>query len=433
MEPNKNKFKLVLTGIFGFFIILGLVAFSTYRSNSIANNETPIAVWGTLDKDTFDNFVAKYKQDKTIDFKLTYIQKDISVIDGDLVEAIATGKAPDAILIPQELMKRYLDKVSLITSIPERTFKDTYVQEAEMYIQPDGMFALPFFVDPLVMYWNRDIFTTAGIATPPKLWSEFPLLAGKLFQSDDSGTVTQTLASLGEYSNVTNAKALISALILQAGSPIVNTDDAGALKSALYDRVEGVPVMPAVSALSFFTDYANPKKSVYSWNRALPASQKFFLSGNLATYFGFASEAASLHAKNPNLNFDIAEMPQTVGAKVRTTFGELYGFAFLKSSPNLVPAFNLLSTLASPDGVNELMQFADVAPARRDMLAAGTTDPEKAVFFSSALIAKGWLDVSAKDTSQIFQEMVENITTGRMTADDAVQKASTELDILLQS
>ena len=74
------------------------------------------------------------------------------------MEAIATGKAPDVILIPQELMNRYSDKVTFITSIPQRTFLDTYINEAGYYIQPEGIFAIPFFVDPLVIGITTKIF-----------------------------------------------------------------------------------------------------------------------------------------------------------------------------------------------------------------------------------------------------------------------------------
>ena len=168
-NDNSNKFKLILTGVFGFFILLGLIAFSTYKSNSPTSSNVEINVWGTVDKTVFNDYITQYKQDKNIEFKLTYTYKSLDTIDGDLVEAIATGKAPDAILIPQELEKRYLDKVYMIpfSSVPERTFEDTFIQEADMYIQPNGLFALPFFVDPMVMYWNKDTFSSAGIATPP--------------------------------------------------------------------------------------------------------------------------------------------------------------------------------------------------------------------------------------------------------------------------
>jgi ABC-type glycerol-3-phosphate transport system substrate-binding protein len=434
MNGETNKFKIILLSAFGFFIFLGLIAFSTYKSSNSGTTQTAITIWGTVDQTTFDNFISKYKQDQSVDFNLTYVQYPIDTIDSQLVEAIATGKGPDAILIPQELEKRYLDKVYFIpeTSLPLRTFQDTYIDEANLYAQPDGIFAVPFFVDPLVMYWNKDTFSSAAIATPPKSWSDFPLLASKLSKSDSSANITQSAVALGEYTNVDNAKALLSTLIMQAGSPIVSSDATGVLASALYSQTSGQVEIPAISALNFFTDYSNPQKSIYSWNKSLPDSKSFFLSGNLATYFGFASEAADIAEKNPNLNFDVALMPQTVDTTAKITFGELYGFAVLKSSPNVVPAFNMISTLTSGSAVADFLQFDNVAPARRDLIMAGNTDPQKTVFYDSALIARGWIDPDAAQTDQIFQTMVEDVSTGRLDADTSVQKASTELDNLLQ-
>ncbi len=433
MEKGSNKFKMVLLSVFGFFIVVGLLSFSLFRSNNSANSQVNVSIWGTVAKTTFDNFISKYEQDKNLQFKLTYVEKNISTIDSDLVEAIATGKGPDVILIPQELMDRYLDKVAFITSIPQRTFLDTYIQEAEIYIQPSGMFAIPFFVDPMVMYWNKDIFANALIANPPAAWSEFPLLAEKLTKIDQNGNINQSIASFGEYDNINNAKAFLSALIMQAGSPIVSYDSStGSFISNLYQKLANSSMIPAVSAVQFFTDYSNPKKSVYSWNSSLPLSKNFFLSGNLATYFGFASEAADIADKNPNLNFDVTMMPQTLNATAKTTFGELYGFAFLKSSPNNLAAYNLISVLADSDGVSEFLQVYDAAPARIDLIAAGTPDPQKTVFYNSALIAKGWVDPSIDGTNSIFKGMIRDITTGNLSVDDSVQKADTELNNLFQ-
>jgi len=431
MNNNQNKFKLIITGVFIFFILVGLIAFSTYKSSSSTNNTVEISIWGTLDKTVFDKFITQYKQDKNLQFQIAYTYKSLSTIDSELVEAIATSKAPDAILIPTSLEKRYSDKVYMITSIPERTFKDTFVQEAELYLQPSGIFALPFFIDPLVMYWNRDMFSNESIATPPTQWSEFPFLAEMISQSDDNANITRSVASFGEFKNIDNAKALISTLILQAGSPII-TSEAGVLTSKLDYKAPTDIMIPSVSALQFFTDYSNPKKSVYSWNRSLPRSKQFFLSEDLATYFGFASEYNDIKEKNPNLNFDVVMMPQIVDAKVKSTYGELYGFALMKSSSNLVQAYNLISMLIGADSVSVLMKFVDAAPARRDLISLGSLDPAKTVFYNSALISKGWIDPDTQKTNQIFQDMVENVTTGSMSIQESVSRASLELDNLLK-
>ena len=430
MNQSTDKFKLILMGVFIFFILLGLVAFSTFKASGPTSNNVSISLWGTVDKIVFDKYIEKYKLNVGQQFQLNYTYKSLDTIDSQLVEAIATGKAPDAILIPQTLIKRYSDKVYMITSIPERTFRDTFVQEAELYIQPGGMFALPFFVDPLVMYWNRDIFSSADIAVPPTKWTEFPLLAEKISKSDDNANITKSMVSFGEFENVDNAKALLSALIIQAGSPIISFEN-GTYKSKLDYKLQSDIMIPAVSALQFFTDYSNPKKAVYSWNRSLPRSKQVFLSEDLATYFGFASEYSDIKEKNPNLNFDVAIVPQVLDAKAKITFGELYGFALLKGSQNLLPAFNLLSQLVGPDSVSTLLQFMDVAPARLDLISAGSKDPIKTIFFNSALISRGWADPNSSQSDQIFKDMIENITTGKTSVEDSVTKASMELGNLL--
>ena len=43
--------------------------------------------------------------------------------------------------------------------------------------------------DPLVMYWNQDIFTSSGIAQPPKTWTEFLSIIPELSVTDELGTV----------------------------------------------------------------------------------------------------------------------------------------------------------------------------------------------------------------------------------------------------
>jgi maltose-binding protein MalE len=107
MEKKSNTFTLVLTGVFGFFILLGLIAFSTYKSNSPTSSNVDLTAWGTIEKSIFDNYINEYKQTYNIDFKLTYTYKSLDTIDSELVEAIATGKSPDIILIPHTLEKRY--------------------------------------------------------------------------------------------------------------------------------------------------------------------------------------------------------------------------------------------------------------------------------------------------------------------------------------
>ena len=85
-------------------------------------------------------------------------------------------------------------------------------------------------------------------------------------------------------------------LMLQSGTPIVAVDSTGKLSSALLAQSSS-GINPAEEALSFFTQFADPSKDIYSWNRALPSADSAFLAKNLAFYFGSASETPSLRAR----------------------------------------------------------------------------------------------------------------------------------------
>jgi ABC-type glycerol-3-phosphate transport system substrate-binding protein len=425
-------FQKILITAFGFFILFGLLAFSTYKSKTAEQDKIQISIWGTIDSVSFDYFINKFVNDTGRKINVKYTQKNIDTIDGEIVEAVATGKTPDVVLFPQEFIKRYLDKVYFIDykNISERTFKDTYVGEAELFLNSKGIFALPLFVDPLVMYWNKDMFSSAGISSPPEKWSEFPLLANKISESDINSNIKKSFVSFGEYRNVDNAKAILSNLIIQAGSPIVSYKDSAFTTSLLssFDNVNS----SVVSAINFFLEYSNPKKSVYSWNRSLLPSRQSFLAENLATYFGFASEVEEISDKNPNLNFDVSIVPQVVDSKYKSTFGKIYGFTIMKNSKNIVTAYNIISLLTSSEAAPFFLEYFNVAPARKDIINLGVKDPIKDVFYKSALISKGWVDPDTKITDNIFQSMIEDVTTGKNNVNDSITKVDTKLKELLK-
>lgn len=426
-------FQKILISAFGFFILFGLLAFSTYKSKTAEQDKIQISIWGTIDSVAFDYFIDKFRNDTGKKINVKYTQKNIDTIDSEIVEAVATGKTPDVVLFPQEFIKRYLDKVYFIDykNISERTFKDTYVEEGELFLNSNGVFAVPFFVDPLVMYWNKDMFSSAGISTPPEKWSEFPLLASKISESDINSNIKKSFVSFGEYRNVDNAKAILSNLIIQAGSPIVSYKNS-AFTTSLLNSTDGSVNSSVVSAISFFLEYSNPKKSVYSWNRSLLPSRQSFLAENLATYFGFASELGEISEKNPNLNFDVSIVPQVVGSKYKSTFGKIYGFSIMKNSKNILTAYNTISLLTSSEAIKLFLEYFNVAPARKDIISLGVKDPIKDIFYKSSLISKGWVDPDAKITENVFQSMIEDVTTGKNNVSDSISKVDFKLKELLK-
>ena len=429
-----KSFPTAILIIFGLFIVAGVIMISSYGKFGSSTDviAAEAVLWGTLDQEKVNSVISLYNQAHKNALGVTYQHLSEEEFDTKLTEALAENRGPDAIIVTNERLLKHEKKIYPIpfTSIPERTFRDTFTEGSEVYIAPSGILALPFAVDPMVLYWNRTLFNAAGIAQPPSLWEEITALVPQLTRVDAARNVLQSTVALGEYRNIVHAKELLALMIMQAGNPITVRGADGFVTSILSDRLS-LPEPPADSAVRFYTEFANPVKPSYSWNRSLPSSKEFFTQGDLAMYLGFSSELFGIQEQNPNLNFDVTRMPQVRDAVQKSTFGSIYGIAILNQSPRKPNVFQALTILSG----QEMSQFwADVfglAPARRAMLAQPPTDPYRAVFYKDALIARGFLDPDPEQANMVFGSFIEDITSGRLTINQAVVEADEKIGKLL--
>ena len=423
-----TKFQLIVTGLCAIFLVGGVAAFATFRANQ--NAQAPeITLWGSLDTSDFQKILSDARITNKAQLNIRYVEKPAQNLEKDLVEALARGEGPDMILMPHDLIVRQSDKAYVIPykSYTERLFKDSFIQGAELFLAPDGVLGLPFSVDPLVMYWNRDIFLAAGLPKAPKLWGEFFFFVPKLTKKDASGNITQSVIALGDFRNVKNAKEILVALTTQAGDPIIVRKADGSFDSVFGSRQNSM-LVPAEEALRFFTEFSNPSKSSYSWNRSLTDALTAFVGGKLAVYFGFASELETIREKNPNLNFDVALLPQIKDAPVPKTYGALHAFVILKTSKNIPAAYTAAVTLTSSPFVSNWARTSGLPPVRTDLLLDTPTDAYKSILYSSALIAQAWFDPWPAYSLRVLSDMVDNVTSGKLRLSEGVRETSVLFD-----
>ncbi|MCH7597828.1 extracellular solute-binding protein [Patescibacteria group bacterium] len=430
---KSNIFQLAILAVFAFLAIAGVIFFAFFSSGSKSTTGN-VTLWGTLDASIMKEQL-EFIRDATEDVeqRITYVEKDPRTYNDDLIEALASGTGPDLFLLAQDDIVRQLNKIFVVSydTYTERKFKDTFIEVTELYLYPEGIVALPYVIDPLVLYWNRDILSREGIATPPEFWDEFFQLSPKITKRDQASNILRATVALGEFRNVTHAKDIISVLMIQAGNPIVVRTEGGDLRNVLTENL-GFAIRPAELALRFYTEFSNPIKAVYSWNRALPDSRDAFLADDLAFYFGFASELGDLRRANPNLNFDVAMLPQTRDDGLRATFGRVQALAITNASRNKKGALLAARLLSSEGSLSNLASLNNLPPVSRRLLAKRPTDDIQPIFFDSALIARAWLDPDKKKSEDIFKDMIESITSGKFRVDKALTDAARELKDLLR-
>jgi ABC-type glycerol-3-phosphate transport system substrate-binding protein len=429
-------FQTILFAVFGLAAVIGIFVFATHTANNNSNDATaigPVVIWGTLSKATMQNtLIEATKSDQSLK-DISYIQKDADTLPADLASAIATGDAPDLVLTSQEELRSLAKLISPIptATLPVATFNSAFIGEGRMLMTPtgDGYYGVPFLVDPLVLFSNRSILSSDGIAKPPATWEALTGLVPTVAVLTPTKQITRGLIGLGSYANVHNARAILSSLFLQTGVPISYYNGSTVAVNLSRNTTDE---SPGRAVLNFYTQFADPSKVSYTWNASLPDSQQAFVSGDVALYLGYVSEAKFIKAANPNLDFIVSPLPQPGTAQLKSAYGLLYSFMIPRGARNPSGAYRAAALLSSSGMQAIATASTGLAPASLTELSVQPADPIQVVAYAEALYANGWLSPAPSDTDSVFSSMITGVISGRLTLDTALTSGTNALAALLQ-
>ncbi len=428
-----RPFELALVVIFLILMVIALFLLRTYtpeqREEAVALGG-PVTIWGTLPYEAMATQLEEMQLVNKAYDQVYYTYVSPADFDSKFVNALADGKAPDLLLMSHELLVKHRNRLEAFPyeTFPIRDLKSTYVDGVEIFARSNGIYGFPVAVDPLMLYWNRDMFAEANYLTAPTTWEAIvadtvPALTKREFDR----TITKSALAMGEYKNIKNAFPIISMLLLQGGSKLITEDGARYsidLDVGLIDNQS----RPLTNAFTFYTNFSTIANTLYSWNRSLPLDRDMFLREDLALYFGYGSEARELEARNPNLNFDIAEVPQGAGATVRRTYGQFYAFFVPKAAPNKLGAYSVMQDFGTQERTKKLADAYGLAPVFRATITAGSNDIFGRVIYATAPMARGWLNPDRVKVDENFSTFLEEVSSNRSTVPNAISDAITRLE-----
>lgn len=429
-----RPFELGLIVVFLGLIVTALIFLSAYKKPEDTDGPVVgvVSIWGVLPREAVAPIIDELmKNDKAYE-RVSYRSIEVANFNDELVNALADGQGPDIILISHEQlveMRRRIQPISY-DSFPLRDIKNIYVDGAQIFTLSDGLYAYPVAVDPLVMYWNRDLVTSDGFLEAPTTWEAMVNeYLPTLIRRNPDRSITRSVIAFGEYNNIRNGFGIISMLLMQAGTKGVVDENGKTYRIELNQSTDGSSE-PLRVVSDFYTRFSKPTNSLYSWNRSFSSDLDRFISGELVFYFGYASEGPEIERRNPNLNFDIAEVPQGAASTVRRTYGRFYGIAALRSSDNLAGASTVLQLLGSKDISDKISQSAAMVPVFRTSVSGGSNDTYGRISYKSATIAYGWLNPRLSKSNEILKTMTEDINENRRdvggAANDVVERLEQE-------
>lgn len=437
---------IILPLIFTFLLTSGFGCKLVDQQTQDAMKPITLTYWRVYDgEDAFDEILKAYKQLHPF-ITINYRKLRYSEYESELINALAEDRGPDIFSIHNTWTKKYLGKITPMPAtitmaypvtrgtikkevVPElRTtkslglndIKNNFVdavyqdvvipalnQTTKQYEQK--VYGLPLSVDTLAMYYNKDLFNNAGIAEPPIYWNNtFQQDVKKMTKQDDKGEIVQSGASLGGTNNIERYSDILSILMMQNGS--VMMDDSG---QALFNRIPSTfkdqKYNPGLEALRFYSDFANPAKEVYAWNKNLNNSLNMFTQGKLGVMFGYAYHLPTIKAQAPKLNFGIAKLPQIEG-NTPVNFANYWIETVSSKSKYQGEAWDFIQFATQADQVKTYLAKAKKPTALRALVNAQVDDLDIGVFAEQVLTAKSWYKgTDSNAMEKIFADMIDAV------------------------
>lgn len=434
--PMKNKKIVLLVMAFAAFILgsaFGLKSCGDQQKQEAAPiNLTYWRLWD--ERDTFSPLIEAYQKENP-NVTITYRKLTLNEYEKAIIDALASGKGPDIWTIHNTWLPKHLDKLE---PAPESLlnltdYQNTFVEVASNdFVNDNKVYAIPLSVDTLALYYNKDFFNTAFIVAPPANWNEFEEDVIKLTKTDELGQISKSAVAMGSAGNVNRAPDILSLLMLQNGTEMVNAGRSAATFNLSAENRQGEAYFPGLQALKFYTDYANPKKEVYTWTPTNTSSIEAFIGEETAMMFNYSYQAATIRAKAPKLNFGIARVPQIKDSTKEVNYANYWAEVVSKSSPNKEEAWKFLTFLAKKENAKNYAEITKRPGARKDVLKDQLDNPELKIFATQALTAKSWFQIDSAAVDNIFNKMIETVVLGENEPEDALSSANQQVTALLQ-
>jgi multiple sugar transport system substrate-binding protein len=220
--------------------------------------------------------------------------------------------------------------------MPAAQLDDYYPGSIAVAKYNDRLYGLPWIAQPVVLYYNPELFEAAGVAPPDETWTwdTFKEAAKNLTIKDASGNITQ-------YGTAFNGWPPVHMFIWQAGGEVISSD----LQSSPIDSPEAIEGEQFYADLIYNPEYAVPEEVIKEQGFGEMAK-----AGKVAMFFGGAADDLDYaYQKDPqNARMMMALVPK--GPKDRTTFAWTAITAVSSQTAN--PDLAVKAMVALTDGIH---------------------------------------------------------------------------------
>lgn len=385
--------------------------------------EITLTYWGLWEPESvMEQVIADWNEDHP-NIKVNYSIQSKQQYRERVQSALARGEGPDILryhVTWLPMLKNQLDPVPA-EAMSASQFETTFYPVATTQLRSGTNYlGIPLEVDTLSLFYNKDIFQTAG-KTPPTTWDELRRTAIELTTADETGKIQTAGVALGTTNNVEHWSDILGLMMLQNEADLSN------------------PTGPlAEDALTYYTIF---NRIDQVWDQTLPNSTIAFASEKVAMYFGFSWDVFEIKNINPDLNLGVVEAPQLSGTNV--AWASFWAEGVNNKSEHKEEAWEFLKYLSSKEVLIKLYQAESQLRlfgepySRMEMASLLEGNPMAAPFVGQAPQAQTWYLCSRTHDNGINDKMINyfkdavNAVNANEDPDEALQTVASGVAQLL--
>jgi multiple sugar transport system substrate-binding protein len=286
----------------------------------------------------------------------TIFSTDLRGFEQKLTTALPSNTAGDVVVRTSNFLARFIDQ-GLLAPVPDDL--QAFIKEAGHFSTEaitdasykDKIVGTPLFSSGTALYYNKDMFTEAGLSGPPTTMDQIWEYAKKLAKVDGSGNVTRSGISLRLSGQGSGVAEKFWILLLQYGHGLIKETSPGKW-AADYNGPEGAKL------LQIYVDALRDKIDSHNIDHDAKA---------------FETKVTAMFAREPWVVADIAtNAPDLVGkyGSVSLPVADLGANEAMfvpAAAPNAACSWDFIKFMTDPEQQLSIPTISGWLPVRKDM------------------------------------------------------------------
>lgn len=357
-----------------------------------------------------------------------------------IIQQIADGSGPDIFSLRNDWLPKLHQQIfPAPTDIINVTdFKQKFAQVAtDDFVMGDKVYAIPFSIDNLILFYNPTLLAQGGFSQPPKTWDELRQMIPSLTKFE-KGLLTKSAIALGaDQESIPQFADILATLVMQYRGKMTSADHTKATFDAANPTVSSL--YPGVEATDLYTSFARQgtpnytyTDEKYAWgSRKFPSDVQAFGEGKTAMTIHYGSTVTSIEKFYPMFNFNTAPLPQVrVDAPVVTA--KYWGETVSKASQHPDESWDFINFVAQEENLAKFYATTKHIPSLKSMWSRYRQDQYYGPVAQQAGFGKSWYRNDTEKIENVLANMVNNINRFAMEPKIAVASAARDITAILQ-